>query len=300
MKKKALLLIAFWVIMGMNHVFCQTLKLVANDNMTSLNRSNSDGEANIIIKSRVKNLEVYTNWNDKILHPFEDEFILIIPITEDVLENGENKRIITFKSPKSSVLEYKTNIYPNQRLQLNVYLPSVYPFFTSTEYVFSKSAHSLRFTGGKQIGGFLEYSWGDFYKAGNAIESADEDYGVAKAVQLGYVRKAIIGGISVGLFYKDGKFPFGLYTLVGGGYGEYARQWQNPSEVMNNIYFYSDCIKGFEGEVALLFSCGEILCFSIGSDVLFGAGKVSVDYRIGIGIRTSMTKIRKWFKIRKK
>lgn len=276
-------------------IFCQKMKLVVNDSPTNLYRSDYDGTAQIIIKSRIKDLQVYTNFEEaKLTKPFNDEFIFTIPITTEMIEFGENKGIITFKSNKYSTLLHNTIVQPNQRQYYNIYVPNQFPNNLGVEYVFSRSSkYGIRLSYGKQIGGFVEYHSGYYNKNGISIESVTEDCDVSNAKRKGYIRKSIIGGVRLGLLYKDiFKTPLGIYTLIGGGYGEYGRQWENPTEVNGNIYFYSDYIKGFDGELSILFTISNWLNISCGADALFGKGKVSVDYRIGCGVNLNIDKIK--------
>lgn len=297
MMKTTFLILAFSFLL-MQHAFCQKMKLVANDKPTNLYRSENDETAQIIIKSRVKDLKVYTNFEATIIQPFDDEFILTIPVTSEMIEYGENKGILTFQSKKYAKLEHMTIIQPNQRQYYNIYIPNKFPLSLSLEYIFSKSSkYGFRLSYGKQIGGFLEYHCGEYSKTGHSIESITEDYNVLKAKKKGYIRQSIIGGLKFGLLYKSiYDTPIGIYTLVGGGYGEYGRQWENPTEIKDNIYFYSDYIKGFNGEVALLFTIGNWLNISYGTDVLFGKGQVSIDYRIGCGLNLNIDKMGHFFK----
>ena len=294
MMKKTIILLALMLLCSQS-IFCQKMKLVVNNNFSNLYRSDRDGTAQIIIKSRIKNLEVYTNFeNTTATHPFEDEYIFTIPVTSEMMEYGENKGIITFKHTKYAMLQHNTIVLPNQRQYYNLYLPNQFPNNLSIEYIFSKSSkYGFRISFGKQLGGFVEYHGGEYNKTGSSIESVNEDCNVSNAKEKGYIRRSVIGGAKLGLLYMDiSKTTLGIYALIGGGYGEYGRQWENPTEVNGNIYFYSDYIKGFEGETALLFTIGNWFNVSCGADALFGKGKVSVDYRIGCGLNLNIDRIK--------
>ncbi len=299
---KARILLFLISLISTQLAFSQKMKVVVNDSPTNLYRSDDDGTAQIIIKSRIKDLEVYTNFEEaKLTQPFSNEFIFTIPITSEMVEYGENKGIITFKSNKYSTLQHSTIVQPNQRQYYNVYLPSQFPRTLSFEYVFSKSSrYGFRLSYGKQIGGFIEYHGGDYKKTGRPIESVTEDCNVTHAKEKGYIRQSVIGGIKLGLLYKDVfNNPLGLYALIGGGYGEYGRQWENPTAIAGNVYFYSDYMKGVEGEAAIMFTIYDWLNLSCGADALLGKGSVSVDYRIGCGINLNLDRIGNWVKRKK-
>lgn len=295
---KDLFLLIIFLFLSTQSALCQRMKLVANDKPNNLYRSSIDGNAQIVIKSRIKDLQVETNFEAKIIQPFEDEFIITVPVTSEMIEFGENKGVLTFKSRKYATLEHMTVIQPNQRQYYNIYIPNKFPQNLSVEYVFSKSSkYGIRLSYGKQISGFVEYHGGEYCKTGSSIESITEDCNVTKAKAKGYIRQSIIGGLKLGLFYKTiFNKPIGVYTLIGGGYGEYGRQWENLTEINGNVYFYSDYIKGFDGEVAVAFTIGDWLIVSCGTDALFGKGKVSVDYRIGCGVNLNIDKIGLLFK----
>ena len=71
---------------------------------------------------------------------------------------------------------------------------------------------------------------------------------------------------------------------IGGGYGEYGRQWENPLEVNKSTLFYSDYIKGIEGEIACQCILDDWLSISLGTCMVVGNGNISVDYQVGVGL----------------
>ena len=121
-----------------------------------------------------------------------------------------------------------------------------------------------------------------------------EDCNLSSAKELGYIRESYIVGARIGLFqYKWCQ----AFALIGGGYGKYGRQWQNPTKVGDNIYFYSDYIKGFNGNVAFLFVLTNSYTISIGTDIILSKGKTNMDFELGIGYGFTTTN---WFKHKKK
>lgn len=166
--------------------------------------------------------------------------------------------------------------------------PGKFPTRLSAEYTFTGSSyHGLRVAYGGQIGVYLSYKWGEYNPAGVNIDNYANDADVSHAKELGYIRKSYTGGIQFGLNKK--KIP--LYVYVGGGYGEYGRQWENPKELDSNIYFHSDYIKGVCADFGLSCVLLDYISLSAGADALFGDGKVSVDYQIGVGLSFDMSRL---------
>ena len=150
--------------------------------------------------------------------------------------------------------------------------------------------HGIRVSYGKRFGFFLSYKWGENKKQGTDISTITQDYDITRANKLGYIRTAITGGFRIGVMHKD---IASLYVLIGGGYGEYGRQWENPLEVNNNTLFYSDYIKGFEGEIACQCILYDWLSISLGTNMVVGNGNISVDYQVGVGLNLNFDKFLK-------
>ena len=166
--------------------------------------------------------------------------------------------------------------------------PEGFPIRLSVEYLYSKTGyHGVRAAYGGRFGIYGAYKWGEYYKAGVNIDDYGQDTDVSRAKELGYIRRAYTGGVRLGLNKKT--VP--LYAYLGGGYGEYGRQWQNPTEVDGNIYFHSDYIKGFEGELGLSCVLFDFLSLSAGTSAVFGNGNMSVDYQLCAGISINQTKL---------
>lgn len=172
--------------------------------------------------------------------------------------------------------------------------PEGFPIRLSVEYLYAKTSyHGVRVAYGGRIGGYLAYKWGEYYKAGTNIDDYPYDTDVSHATKLGYIRQAYTGGVRLGLAKKG--LP--LYAYLGGGYGEYGRQWQNLKEIDGNIYFHSDYLRGFEGEVGLSCVLFDWISLSAGTSALFANGKMSVDFQLCAGLSINQTKL---FKRKKK
>ena len=172
--------------------------------------------------------------------------------------------------------------------------PEGFPIRLSLEYLYSKTSyHGVRVAYGGRFGGYLAYKWGKYFKAGTNIDDYTYDTDVSHAKKLGYIRRAYTGGIRLGLVKK--KLP--LYAYLGGGYGEYGRQWENLTEINKNIYFHSDYLRGFEGEIGLSCVLFDWVSISAGTSALFAKGKMSVDFQVCAGLSLNQTKL---FKRKKK
>ena len=229
--------------------FSQELK-VKEGSTRNIGRNLNDSTAMVVFKSDVEGLTIDNDTKDS-FRIQENNTIFYINVLKETLDDGAEfcSRKFRLYSPKSSQYELEIDdIQPRQVFFYTVVLPDYYPLTMSAEYLYSKtSKHGFRLSFGKRFGFYLAYKWGDFKKAGADISSVNSDYDVTKAKKLGYIRNSITGGWRLGLMHKD---KTSAYLLVGGGYGEYGRQWENTFEVDNNIYFYSDYIKGFDGELS--------------------------------------------------
>ena len=166
--------------------------------------------------------------------------------------------------------------------------PDKFPVKLRAEYTHSQSSyHGFRVAYGGRYGFYFNYKWGKYNPAGINIDEYEYDTDVSRAKKLGYIRKSITGGLQMGII----KNIVPLYVYLGGGYGEYGRQWENPKEVDGNIYFNSDYIKGVSAEFGLTCDIMDFYSFSFGADMLFGNGKVSVEYQVGIGLTFNLTKM---------
>ena len=203
-------------------------------------------------------------------------------------------RNFLLKSPSSAEYYLTTpEIGNNQVLYYTVVLPNQFSTTLSAEYLFTKTAkHGIRLSFGKRIGGYVCYKWGEYKVKGENIDKVTMDYDVTNANLIGGIRTSFTAGLRLGLFQKETRTTHSaLYLLVGGGYGEYGRQWNNQHLVGNSTYFYSDYIKGFDGEAAVQCVLFDWLCCSAGVDMVIGNGKISTDYQIGVGVNLNVDKI---------
>lgn len=278
-------------------LFGQELKVTLSSDNKKIDRNARNGVSTVIFDSRVKNLNIINQWDDELVKPSEHMFIYRIDTKKDLADGFElSQRVFLLNSPKSAefVLDID-EIRPNQVLYYTVVLPDYYAWTMDLEYLFTKTAmHGFRLSFGKRFGVYFSYKWGDYKKAGTDIATVTEDYDVTRAKKLGYIRNAYTVGLRLGLVNKE---RLGLYLLLGGGYGEFGRQWQNPLEVNHNIYFYSDYIRGFNGDLALQVNLLKWFTFSVGADMLVGNGNLSMDYQIGLGVHMDMDKLFKRKKI---
>ncbi len=267
----------------------QSLKVIRDPHTRLIDRGKSEGIATIVFDSKVKNLEISVNGPHELIRLSPKSFIYRVDPKKDI-ENWECcQRTFTLKSPKSNIHREELDISPNTMYYYTVILPEQYPQNFSAEYLLSKTAmHGVRVAYGKRYGVYLSYKWGEYKKSGADIAAVTEDYDVTRAKELGYVRTAITGGLRLGVLHST---KASLYLLLGGGYGEYGRQWQNPLEVDKSIYFHSDYFKGFEGNLACQSVLWDWLCLSAGADMLVGNGHFSVDYQLGIGVNLNMDKL---------
>lgn len=269
----------------------QELKVTLSSDDKKIDRNAPKGVSTIVLDSHVKDLEVRNETDDELIKPSKDLFIYRVDTKKDIERGYElSQRTLILNSPQTSeyLLEIE-EILPNRVLYYTIVMSEQYPGSFTCEYLYTKSAmHGIRISYGREFGFYLGYKWGHYKKAGANISEVKEDYDVAHATQLGYVRNAYTLGMRIGLLHKE---KCNLYILAGGGYGEYARQWENLFEVEKNIYFYSDYIKGFEGEIACQCTLNNWLCLSVGADALLGKGKVSVDYQLGVGINLNVEEV---------
>jgi hypothetical protein len=274
----------------------QELKVTRSPDGNKINREVSAGTATIVFESGVNDLSISNDMCDECLQLTKDMTVFLIqPESEEyVRELGFPKRTYILKTPKTSEYLLQLNeIMPNNVYYYTVTMPNRFPCAFTAEYLFSKSTrYGFRLSFGKQIGGYISYRWGKYKPSGNSIDGINIDGNVSNAKYLGYIREAITGGIRVGVLYNDIlKSRIGLYLLVGGGYGEYGRQWQNPTQLDGNIYFYSDYIKGFNGDVAIQCTVGNWVVVSVGADALFSKDRTSIDYQLGVGLNLNFTKL---------
>lgn len=282
LKNRNVLLFVFILFLSYD-VSTQTLNVTLSPDDKKVNRNTNNGVATIIIDSKVKDLSVDNGTDDQWMKPSDDMYVYLIDTKKDLERGYElSQRCFVLNSPKSSeyLLEID-EILPNQVLYYTVMLSEQYTRNLTLEYLFSKTSMcGFRVSYGKRIGLYISYQCGKYNKTGSDISKVTQDYDVTMATELGYIKTNLTAGLRVGVLHKN---RMNLYVLLGGGYGEYGRQWENLTEVDGNIFFYSDHIKGFSGELACQYVMNNWLCISIGTDLVIGKGNVSLDYQIGVG-----------------
>ncbi len=295
--KKAIFIISIFLTIQVENSYSQTLKVELSPDKSKVDRSVSNGIATIFFDSNVDDLSIVcTDQNpDEPIQKIGDKFwVMHVNPKKDIEQDNVCYRNFLLNCPSSAEYYLTTpEIGNNQMLYYTVVLSNQFPTTLSAEYLFSKTAkHGIRLSFGKRIGGYVSYKWGEYKAKGEKIDDVTVDYDVANANHLGGIRTSITTGLRLGLFQKEiGKTHSVLYLLMGGGYGEYGRQWNNQHLVGNSTYFYSDYIKGFDGEAAVQCVLFDWLCCSAGIDMVIGNGKISSDYQIGVGVNLNVDKI---------
>ncbi|MBR5604546.1 MAG: hypothetical protein IKW51_10205 [Bacteroidales bacterium] len=290
LKNKNVLLLVSILLLSYD-VYTQTLNVMLSPDDKKVNRNTNNGVATIIIDSKVKGLSVDNGTDDQWMNPSEDMFVYLVDTKKDLERGYElSQRCFVLNSPKSSeyLLEID-EILPNQVLYYTVMLSEQYTRNLILEYIFSKTSMcGFRVSYGKRMGLYLSYQSGKYNKTGNDISKVKKDYDITMAKELGYIKTNITAGLRMGVLHKD---RMNLYVLLGCGYGEYGRQWENLTEIDGNIFFYSDYIKGFGGELACQYVMNDLVCLSLGTDLVVGKGKISVDYQIGVGLNFDLDRL---------
>lgn len=276
----------------------QELKVIQSPDKNKVNIDARNGVSTIVFKSNIKDLEIDNDFGDEKIEASKDmTFYLIEPESEeDVIEYGYPQRTFILKNPKTSEYVLKiSEIRPNTVFYYTVVMPNLFPLSLSAEYLFAKSSkYGIRLSCGKQFGGYLSYKWGEYSPSGNNLNNVYSDADLTDAQYLGHIRKSITVGARFGILHKNiRKHNYGLYLLVGGGYGEYGRQWKNPTQIEGNVYFYSDYMKGFDGELVLQTMIFDWMTLSAGVDMLVDKGNISTDYMLGFGFNLNLSNLRK-------
>lgn len=293
------IIIAVFLICTIQSVQTQTLKVLKSPDKNKVERNVHDSVATIIIDSHVKNLTVSNDMGDDMIELKDDKnskFFVHVDIKKDRQnEIDHSTRSFALNCPKTKEHIFTTEeLFPRQVYYYSVILPDYYPLTFAAEYVYSGTApFGVRLSLGKRYGGFISVRWNKYQKRGANISMVTQDYDVTNAQKLGYIRFAAVGGFRLGLLNNTFKnSSYGLYLMIGGGYGEYGRLWKNDFIVEDDTYFYSDYIQGFDGEITMSFYY-SFLHISLGTDMLIGQGHFSVDYLLGLGICLDFNRILK-------
>jgi len=297
--KKSFYVIVVFLFVGMGTAMSQTLQVTLSPDKSKVDRSVSNGTATIFFDSNVNELSIVsTDQNpDEQIQRIGDKFwVMHVNPKKDIELDNVCYRSFRLNSPSSAEYQLTTpEIGYNQVLYYTVILPDRFPSTISAEWLISgATGKGFRIGYGKRYGVYFSYKWGKYKPSGNNISDIMEDCNLSSAKELGYIRESYIVGARIGLFqYKWCQ----AFALIGGGYGKYGRQWQNPTKVGDNIYFYSDYIKGFNGNVAFSFVLTNSYTISIGTDIILSKGKTNMDFELGIGYGFTTTN---WFKHKKK
>lgn len=299
MKRSNIIIVTFFGILFSTCTIlnAQTLQVSLSPDKSKVDRSVSNGTATIFFDSNADDLNIVCtdeNPDEPILKIGNKLWFMHVDAKEDIDLDGFCYRNFLLKCPTSAEYSLTTpEIGYNQVLYYTVVLPNQFSTTFSTEYLFSKTAeHGIRLSFGKRIGGYVSYKWGEYKAKGVSIDKVTIDYDVTDASPIGGIRTSITAGLRLGLFLKEIKTTrSALYLLVGGGYGEYGRQWNNQHLVNSSTYFYSDYIKGFDGEAAVQCVLFDWLCCSVGVDMVIGNGKISTDCQVGVGVNLNIDKI---------
>ncbi len=286
MINKSLLLILFISLVIPS--FSQHLK-VTKEESTRVYRDLKKHNALIVFESAIEDLSIMPNPSDSVVEQIHNKHKLYLIETDTRVNREEypyyvpNDRSFILKSPDSH--EYSLdieNVQPKEVYFFTVVLPPYFPLSISAEYVFTQSSIcGFRVACGRRFGAYIGYKWGNYKRSGINIDTFENDVDVSNAKCLGFIRQSITAGIRIGVNHKF--IPVNLF--IGGGYGEYGKQWENIYPIGNSIYFYSDYIKGFNGELGVSLILFKYLSLTTGIDCVFGNnGKISTDYMIGVGI----------------
>lgn len=266
------------------HLSAQRLKIKPGDS-NRVYRDLKDGHALVLFETSLKDLRILpTLKEDIVMDEQNGNYLYFIETdlraSDTFFVPNERKYLLKSSESEETVVEIE-DMVPKNVYYFTVVLPVRFPLSFSVEYMFSKSAaHSIRIAGGTRYGGYLCYKWGEYHPAGINIDNYREACDVSQATYIGGIRTGITGGVRIGVIKKY--IP--TYIYIGGGYGRYGRQWQNPLEINKNIYFHSDYISGFEGEAGVSITVLKFLSISAGADLLVGNNKISTDFQLSVGI----------------
>lgn len=283
---------------SLGHLHAQSLQVSLSPDKSKVDRSASNGTATVFFDSNVDDLSIVCteeNPDEPIQRIGKKLWFMHVDVHDDLAIEGLCYRNFLLKTSSSAEYYLTTpEIGYNQVLYYTVVLPNQFSTSLSSEYLFSKTArHGVRVSFGKRIGGYVGYKWGSYNATGENIDNVvKDDYDVSGANLLGTIRTSITAGLRLGLFQmQSGSTHSSVHLLLGGGYGEYGRQWNNQLLVGNSTYFYSDYIKGFDGEAAIQLVLFDWLCCSAGIDMVMGNGRISTDYQFGVGVNLCLDKL---------
>ena len=293
-------------------VIDETAKASGKKHVQKVYREKGNGHAILCFETSLMELSVISNANDSIWTEKSDDakrIYIDIDLTEHKTEvNGVSfitsaprHRELILRAPEAEDYLQKTDELMPTVYYYKVLLPDKFPVTISAEYLLSShyshstkginnalaswSVHSkirgVRLAFGGRYGFYFSFRWGEYRPTGQNIDNITFDLDVSHAKYLGLIRRSYVAGTKIGIWNND-YAP--IYIYLGGGYGEYGRQWENSSVVLDSKYFHSDYIKGFNGDIGVTVALLGFLPVSIGMDMVVGNGKMSVDYQFGIGL----------------
>lgn len=290
----------------------ETAKASGNKYVQKVYREKGDSHAVLCFESSITDLRIISNANDSIWTE-EGEGSKRHYIDIDLTEHKTQVNGVTFittapryrelilRAPEAEDYLLKTEELMPKVYYYKVLLPDKFPVTISAEYLMcshfssntkglnnaqaSWSVHSnirgFRLSFGGRYGGYFSMRWGEYRPSGQNIDNILIDLNVSQAKFLGIIKRSYLVGTRIGIWSNN---LAQIYIYLGGGYGEYGRQWENPYLILDSKYFHSDYIKGFNGEIGISAILWGFLPISIGADLVVGNGKMSVDYQVGIGL----------------
>ena len=263
-------------------------------------RELSDGHSLVLFESSLENLSIESSIKDKTWRDVRNGRQLIFieaNVSQDTLFHLPNKRKYCLKADDTDEF-YLTieNMQPKNVYYYVVTLQKKVPLVFTAEYNSAiDRSNGVRMSLGRRFGAYLNYQWGQYRPSGNNIDNIMSDGDLSNAKCLGYIKTLFVAGLRTCINTKA--LPVFLY--IGGGYGEYGRQWDNHILLENTPYFYSDYIRGGALEVGATILVPYYFVdwlkpiVSLGTDMILNRSRVSIDYQVGFGLSVDFTEITK-------
>lgn len=243
------------------------------------------GKACVELISPLKELNITSTFGEKCTCELNSDKLYVYRFVFDL--SDEPKRTLYISAPGFVREELKLSMSSKQKLFYTVFPPEdKYKFDPAAliEYVYSGTAPvGVRVAFGKRFGVYAGYKTSMKGEEGMNIEDVVSYYDVSGAADKGYIRESYTAGVRIGI-------QKWMYLYLGGGYGKYARLWENPVEVEGSTRFMSDSQKGPEAELGLSFRVGNF-ALTGGVDALIG-DKFLCDYQFGLGYYINFKKRR--------
>jgi len=296
--KITILLVSFFTL-GITDINAQNLKIEKGES-NRIYRETRVGHALVLFESTIDNLTIEssirdTSWTD--IRNGRKLYFIEANVTQDSIFFIPNERTYSIRgdNTKEYILTIE-DMMPKNVYYYTVTLQEQIPAIGSVEYLLSKdSKKGVRVSFGRRIGGYVSYQWGQYRPSGINIDEATMDADLRYAKCLGYIRTSINAGLRVCVNYKY--IP--TYIYLGGGYGEYGRQWDNTTFIEGSPFFYSDYIRGgnIEAGITVLLPIWPIdwliPSLSAGADAVLNRSRISIDYQIGLGLNLVFDSLKK-------